>query len=541
MCDDRPMHAGTDVTWSDAPIFSGDTRYGMRFIFAHAKPDFCEVWAQVFPILAEAGKAVWHTLSVQPGHEAGNALVASTEYADVVQQILFGRPYSGHFLEMGKGGRDFGKSLDSLVGLKSIFTVLSSFQGHQNWATNESGLFYLTVIAGDIIRVSGPISTLNGVRDLFIGFVVLLNFGGPQAAPSTLPSDPAWNHRKQGPFVTLSDTLFGMLLISLLPQDNYSIMLFNPGRNDLHDQRVETMAGHWLGGGVGMGLLAGLTGSFVAQFIAWAEDWKRFFVTGGWSALRMFGLYWLYFYLFRENATEGGTYHPLGGNFRGYPPRRTSPYLLPFADGTDQYAGQGNLGLFSHNRISNSPAGGAAVQQTYAYDFGHDFRVPIACSRAGRVWDLREFVPDSTNPGLWNFITILHADDMGNPDIHDDHDDFGQGPVQTYSVYGHLATNGVAQAPFFAALGGPILTDLTDGAGNGTFVPQGALLALAGDTGTSFHNHLHMHVLPHDAGTGAPSTRFAIPFVFRDAREGLIPGDGNLKSTTWYRSRNPQP
>jgi murein DD-endopeptidase MepM/ murein hydrolase activator NlpD len=99
--------------------------------------------------------------------------------------------------------------------------------------------------------------------------------------------------------------------------------------------------------------------------------------------------------------------------------------------------------------------------------------------------------------------------------------------------------NGITNAPAF---GGATPTQESLSPGAGTPVTQGDLIALAGDTGMSFHNHLHMHVLPDD-GTGVPSTVFAIPFVFRDMVVGQVPNnsplnDGNLKSITWYRSRN---
>jgi hypothetical protein len=535
MCDDMPMHMGQDVKWSEAPIFAGYIRHGLWFSFDHASPEFCETWTQVWTLLGDAAKAIWHTLLIQPGHEAQNATVCSVEYADLIQQILLGKPVSGYFLEGNPHLRRWGKSLDSFLGLKGIATFFSTFQGLQSNAPNEKFRYWLTVLMGDMFRTLGPIQTSNAVRDIFVGFVVLLNFGGPRDGASTLPEDPARNHRKQEPFVALSETLFAMLLISLFPQDNYSIMLFNPGRDDLKDQRTDAMAVHWLAGGIGMGLLAGLTGSLVAQIIAWAEDFKRFFTTGGISAAKMFGLYWFYLYIFRENATEGGRYRPGGGTFRGYPGRATSPYLLPYPAGVAHFCGQANLGLFSHNNITNSdfdtPANNA-VQQTYAYDFSHDFQDPIACSRAGVVWALQEGMADGST-GPWNFLTIRHDT------IDNEHDDFGSGPVQTFSVYGHLAMNGITNAPAF---GGATPTQESLSPGAGTPVTQGDLIALAGDTGMSFHNHLHMHVLPDD-GTGVPSTVFAIPFVFRDMVVGQVPNnsplnDGNLKSITWYRSRN---
>ncbi|MBY0329325.1 MAG: M23 family metallopeptidase [Acetobacteraceae bacterium] len=527
MCDDKPIHSGENVEWHQAPIFSQATLYSTWFSFEKFGPRGCEIFAQVLFAAAEAGKAIWHLVKTQPGHEAQAASVGAIEIADTIQMILFGKPLSGYFLEGGPDLRRWGKSLDSAVGLKGIATFASTFQGLQSDAPNEKFKFWITVLMGDIFRTLGPIQTINALRDLLLGGMTLLNFGGPQDGPSTLPSNPARNHLKQAPVVAVSDTLFAMLLISLYPRDNYSIFLFDPGEEGIGDRRLEAFLGHWLGGSAGLGLAAGLTGSLVAQILAWAEDVPRFFLTGAKSAGKMFGLYWLFWYAFKENATDGGRYRPLGGSFRGYPDkeRAPSPYRLPFPGGTAQYTGQANLGLFSHNAITNTdfvtPAN-SATQQTYAYDFGHDFRQAIACSRAGVVWSFNEGVADSSTATA-NRLIIRHAT------IDPEHDDFGQGPVQTYAVYLHLAQNGVTGAPRFGGTA-PVQESATPG--GGTPVAQGDLIALAGDTGMSFHNHLHMHVLPDD-GTGQPDTTFAIPFVFEDA-----PGDGNLKSTTWYRSGN---
>ncbi|MFN0113404.1 MAG: hypothetical protein ACKVPY_01870 [Paracoccaceae bacterium] len=527
MCDDKPIHSGENVKWYDAPLFKGPTQYAMWFDFDHIKPPACEILAQVLATAGEGGKSIWHLVETQPGHEAQAGSVGAVEIVNLIQMILFGKPFSGYFLEEGPHLRRWGKSFDSFFGLKGIATFFSSFQSLQSDAPSEKFYYWITVLLGDIFRTLGPIQMVNTLRDLILAFVTLYNFRGPQDAPSGLPSNPSWNHRKQGPFVSLSDTLFAMLLVSLYPRDNYSIFIWDPGKDGIGDRKAEAFLGHWLGGSAGLGLLAGLSGSFVAQFIAWAEDVPRFFATGGISAGKMFGLYWILNYVFKENATDGGRYRAGGGSFRGYPDRDASPspYRLPFPGGSTEYTGQANLGLFSHNFITNSnfvtPAN-SATQQVYAYDFGHDFREGIACSRAGVVWSFTENLADSST-GQWNVLIIRHAT------IDNEHDNFGQGPVQTYAVYGHLSQNGVRNAPAF---GGVPPGQESAGAGLGTVVAQGDIIALAGDTGMSFHNHLHMHILPDD-GTGQPNVAFAIPFVFEDGG-----GDGVLKSRTWHRSGN---
>lgn len=520
MCGDKPIHVGDKLHWYDAPIFAEANPGQFHFRFQHVSAKSCEVLAQVLHAAADTGKGVWHVVDLQPGHAVGGGSVAAVEFADVVQQVLLGRPISGYFMEGGPPLRAVGTWLDSALGLKGMITLFSSLQGVVGRDDGELGKYWLTVFLGDALRTAGPVQTVNTLRDLVLSFVTLLNFGGPQDAPSVLPSNPAANHRKQAPLVSLSDTLFAMLLTSRYPRDSYSRNIWD--KDGIGDRRLEAMLGYWFGGSLGLGLAAGLSGSLVAQVIAWAEDVKRFFLTGAVSAAKMFVLFWLYNYLFKENDTDGGRYRPGGGSFRGYPPKDSSPYRLPVPGGEEIYVGQANLGLFSHNFITNSnfltPANGAP-QQAYAYDFGHEFHQGVACVRSGVVHWFKEGL-DNHSTGEWNSLVVRHAT------IDPVHDDFGAGPVQTYSVYGHLAKDGVTNAPAFGGIAPtPTVTP----------VNRGELIALADDTGTSFHNHLHLHVVPDD-GTGQPDLNApsrTIPFVFGD-----VPGDGVPTSTTWYRSGN---
>jgi hypothetical protein len=526
MCDDKPIHVGENVKWHEAPLFSTRVSGQMWFDFVHASPQVCEMFAWILAMVAEAGKAIMHLVDTQPGHEAPAGSVAAIEIADTIQQLLFGRPVSAYFLEGGPGLRRWGKSLDSFFGLKSIATLISTLQSmHKDAPGGNIARFWLTVALGDAVRTIGRTQLANTGRDVVLSFLTLWNFRGPRDGPSQRPPNPSWNHRKQAPFVSVSDTLFAMALIGLYPRDNYSIYIWSEDFGTEHRRR-DMFLGHWLGGSLGLGCLAGLTGSFVAQVIAWGEDYPRFFKTGGKSAAKMFLLYWIFNTLFRENATDGGRYKAGGGSFKGYPERdgkvngvpRPSPYLLPAARGATLYAGQANLGLFSHNFIANTdfvtPAN-TGTQEAYAYDFGIDFKKEIACVRAGTVVSFRESMADSDETDE-NQIVIRHST------IDPVHDDFGSGPVQTYAVYMHLAHNGVRDAPAFSPNPPAV----------GTAVAQGDFIALAGDTGNSFHNHVHIVVVP-DNGSNAPDLTFAIPFVFFD-----VGGDGVPKSRTWYRSEN---
>jgi hypothetical protein len=169
MCDDKPIHVGENVNWHEAPLFSGAGQGGMRFEFDHVSPEACETLAQVLAIAAEAGKAIWHLVDVQPGHEFQGGSVGGIEVADTIQRILFGRPVSAYFLEMGGTMRSLGKRLDSVFGLKSIATLISTFQGtHGEGPLVTRSLFWLFILAGDALRALRPIQTLNTLRDLFL-------------------------------------------------------------------------------------------------------------------------------------------------------------------------------------------------------------------------------------------------------------------------------------------------------------------------------------------------------------------------------------
>jgi hypothetical protein len=528
MCDDKPIHVGENVKWHEAPLFSTCVRGQMWFDFDHASPPVCEMFAWILAMTAEAVKAILHLVDTQPGHEAPAGTVAAIEIADTIQQLLSGRPVSAYFLEGGPHLRAWGKSLDSFFGLKAIATLASSFQSlHKDAPGDNIFRFWLTVVMGDIIRTLSWTQIANTGRDLILSFLTLWNFRGPRVGSSALPPNPSWNHRKQGAFVSGFDTLFAIALIGLYPRDNYSIYIWS--KDGIGDRRRDMFLGHWLGGSLGLGCLAGLTGSFVAQVIAWGEDIPRFFKTGGKSAVKMFLLYWILNTLLKENKTDDGRYKAGGGSFKGYPERDgkvggvkfPSPYLLPAARGEVLYAGQANLGPFSHNFIANTDfvtPGNTGTQEVYAYDFGVDFKKDVACMRAGKVQSFRESINDSDD-SQENQIVIKHTT------IDPVHDNFGSGPVQTYAIYMHLAKNGVTNAKKFGG------TTPAAGAA-GAAVAQGDFIGLAGDTGNSFHNHVHVVVVP-DNGSGAPDITFAIPFVFLD-----VDGDGIPKSRTWYRSEN---
>jgi hypothetical protein len=298
----------------------------------------------------------------------------------------------------------------------------------------------------------------------------------------------------------------------------------------------------WLLGGAGMGLLGGFIGTVVAEIIAWAEDWGLLGKTMCKSVPKVLVYFWPLLYSLREGDTDGGRFNAAGAPFRGYPTKERSdgtatpsPYLLPYASGVTYTCGQGNAGMWSHNRIFNpSPS------QTYAYDFAFDQADEILASRPGTVVSFFEGTPDDTT-GAWNNIVIYHdVDDDGNPITADpDHDlDVNGNPTVTFAVYGHGRQNGVTAA--FARWDTPVPTSDI----RGTQVKRGQPIMLAGDTGTSFHNHLHMHVLAQMPPGSTPTTpatsavqngAYTIPFIFQD-----VSGNGVCQHLRWYTSTNPR-
>ncbi|WP_159992270.1 M23 family metallopeptidase [Roseomonas sp. 18066] len=518
LCDDMPLLAGADVTWDQAPIFGAAVAGRLGFACKTISPKVCEIFAQILGTGSEAFKALRHLMQMQPGHKAQNGIAGGVEIAEALQQILFGRPTGAWLLEEGSGARGFGRWLDSAIGPKGLGIFIASFQGRHTAAPFGNALkFWLTVVLTDIVRVAGPGQMAAAGRDVVLDMITLIN----HEVPSDATKEPA-NRLKQSGFVGVADLLFGMLLQSLYRRDDYSILLWS--REGAGDNRLRALLGYWVLGSALVGIAAGSSATLVAQIAARRFDWALWLETIGFSALKSFGLFWILNYLLKENDTDGGRYRPGGGSFPGYPNKETaaSPYLLPYPKDQSLFVIQANLGLFSHNYLSNAnlTGGPSAPLQTYAYDFGHDFDAGIACARAGRVWSFVESIADSDESD-WNFIIIQHDT------VDAVHDDFGIGQRRTYAVYGHLSTNGVTRA-----FGGTAPGQESLGAGLGAAVTQGQIIALAGDTGMSFHNHLHMHIVA-DNGAGQPDTSIAIPFVFQD-----VEGDGVLKSRTWYMSGN---
>ncbi len=519
MVDDKPILLGEDVEWHEAPLFSESNTGQMWFSFELIPAEKFEITVQVISILGDLGKAIWHNVQAAtqiPGHAAGLATVTAIDYADVLQQFLFGKPLSAYTLDTGgRHLRRFGKTWDSALGLRTLMTLILSFQGRHSEAPGGNQFaFWVTVILGDAIRTATPILFINTLRDFVFSFLTLLN--SKTSGTGAIPSNPARNRLKQEPIAALSDQLWTMLHQNLYNADDYSIFIWDPDEGT-GEQKLRAYLGFWVLGSAVNGLVSGVTTSLASQFTSRTVDFGLFGETVGFSMLRTFLGFWFQNYLLKEGDTDGGTYNPLrtaagtplATSFTGYPAKATSPYRLPLANDETNYVGQGNLALFSHNLILNT-----TTPQVYAYDFAHDLQGPIRAVRDGTIVEITEGFEDSNTEDP-NRLVIRHDT------IVPDHDGFLGPNLRTYAIYLHLAQNGITNA--FTNRGAPAPSV-------GDTVNQGDIVALAGDTGLSFHNHLHMHVVV-EAGVGTDTRgNLPIPWVFSDA-----PGDGVLKATTWYR------
>lgn len=163
-----------------------------------------------------------------------------------------------------------------------------------------------------------------------------------------------------------------------------------------------------------------------------------------------------------------------------YPPRATSPYLLPFRGGLTRWCCQGNNGVVSHHGW-----------QRYAYDFTMPVGSDVIAARGGVV---EAVSVTHDGHGNWNNEIIVR---------HDGNDG-------TRAVYLHLIRGG----SYVRA---------------GQHVEQGDLLAASGDVGISAAPHLHFYVYSRSA---AGEIAYH-PVTFAD-----VPGDGIPREMRRYTSGN---
>ena len=524
---DRILYSSDQtVDWKQAPVFGhGNLPQGLRYYSMETvHGDFLEKYTWYSSWILKGLKATGHLVpwisGDVPGHYLPSLMNSIYDFLTGILQVVVKRPLYG-----------FNCLPIHLVDLlmRPLLVTTSSLQHrHTATSTKNSFLFWITVFMGDVVRTISPnfyLATLpETLRNVSLSFMTQLNQSGEWQADWNVNDSDSLNFEKSSETDSLVFMLFAVLTASLVEIDEYTHP-FMP------KQVPDQVWAKWLGGGTAFGLLAGVSASLITGFTAGAWTSSLFL----WNLLKgpgyVVGLFWPMLYSLREGDTDEGRFNPIGGDrFQGYPDKSDapSPYILPFEKGKSIFVGQANSGIFSHNPCANGiGTSHAATAQTYAYDFSMDQGEEILASRPGTVVDFRESIPDEDTSG-WNFIIIRHdlqEDEHGNltpasPDPAHDRREKGQ-VTYTYAVYGHGMYNSITQA-----FGGTAPVKGT------TQVRRGQPIMLAGDTGMSFHNHLHMHVLPEK--NGAHDESVAIPFVFQDVEDE----GGVCQHLRYYQSSN---
>lgn len=560
----------TPFEWHEAKQFK--TESTEWFTFAHVSPTFLETWAHVTAVLVEAVAGLWHCIAMaaSPREHGTNIPLWLWNWGKASSSGIAKTPLPSLIAQKAGWGMGAKYVFSPLVPILSV--VLGSLEGKHS-KTNGTNCFlqWLTLLGGDALDAFTISVITNAVRSVSLSAFTLINYTGPDNRDR--PDDWTYDNETRpknwdmsGPVTGLINTLLGMLFFKLVSREDYGLPV-------AAGSDAKPFVLWWIFGGI----LFNFVGTFSGQLISWGlagtvtpkQLWQEPLKAAG-MGLAMFPIQQ---YTTMEGDTDGGRFNPtkqVGGNvyrparqpFAGYPDHSASPYKLPYAKDTALFVGQGNLGLFSHARFNSNP-------QVYAFDFAHDFKDEVLCVRNGTVVDYFDFMPDDqdlsgTDPddataiaaavaaaaasgtllpnqsngsnGGWNFILIRH-DAIDN--MHDK--DQGGANVQTYAQYGHGANGGVRAA--FAARG------INANQIIGTAVTQGQVVMLAGDTGVSFHNHLHLHVLGATSITAAPLpgtpqvinrsalTPYTLPFVFSEVSH-VFATDGVPQHLNWYTSAN---
>ena len=549
-----------DVNWEKIPVSQGDDsskRY--LYTFGSISPESMEKWTYHTGWIVDYAETLLNIIAgFQKGHWLSELLFGLLNTSHGTYKLIKKKPLPNALVLPGRAASYVGGSFQQL---------------HWNASGGNWFNYWMVNLGGGALRANVNNLTVNGARDLLLEIFTLYNYKGPKDTP-TDDDDRPENRTHIGSVAGLVTTLsVNFILLKQFPRTLYGVQAFDEATGDLMKW--------WIGGGLATSILAGTVGTVIAESIAWAEDfkvWGKQLLKSSITTLLMFVIS---LYLEKENDTDDGKYNPQEGgrDWAGYPEDyENSPYRLPYEKDKSVLCVQGNQGFWSHNNF-------AGPQQIYAYDFGLDEGEEIRASRDGTVVDYFDWVPDDTDPdateqaaaaqeatdsgflvanqttsSTWNFILIRHdlrrdsggnleldvgVDDDGNPILSRSfaaYDRIVDGqPITTYGVYGHGRKNSVRES--FSVPANTII---------GQQVRQGQVIMKAGDTGNSFHNHLHMDVRPGPdlalpavlpAGAVMQSTLSGtIPFVFREVKN-LSPftKNGVPQSSTYYTSDNDAP
>ncbi|MEM6272853.1 MAG: hypothetical protein AAF998_25790 [Bacteroidota bacterium] len=394
------------------------------------------------------------------------------------------------------------------IAVKFLTAWLTGLEGYHKCQGEKENIFYLTLVGADFAENMLYSNWGSRLRQFLLSLLTLLN--------SDVTAKPkSENHDRIAGLCNLVVEGFLWISASISGRQNYGI--------------PREGAWYWLHQfliSVGFALTGVTAGWGIGWAIAHGEqkegvEASKTMPSAGLTAWLLLEAsvagvlrHAIYNYFIWNNNTKDGTigqettvdppiWHE---DFKGIGNKSTSPYLLPYKRGDYRQCAQGHLGVWSHN---------ANTEQIYAYDWDHDQDMEVLSVREGTVRSWADTLPDHTTVDD-NNILVNH--NLTPP--HPGHDrDWRDDPVMTFANYLHGAHFGVRHC--FALIGVP--ADFI----TGTVITQGQLIMLAGDTGRSFYNHLHMHV-----STGSAKS---VPWVFRDED---APDDGVLRDLNWYRSDN---
>lgn len=482
---------------------------GIAFKQSWLAPDFLENWAHWTAVGEDAGAALWHLLTRNEGDEANN-------WTQFAWHLTHGLTRSFAFLQDSGGWVTFFKMWENYFFRMGLASVGAGFSGLQNAPDKFLGWLHARFLP-NFAKTMLYEMWLQHLRQFTLSFFTLVNHD--DHAPA------AQNYQKTDGFA-LPFVHGGILLGAWLPsvlwenRKHYGFPFSDNGGS------WASLVGYWVVGGVGLSFVGGLAGWALGGAISGKLSDDYWGKSASWQLPLLGAALWpVYTWLLWEGDTDGGKWGlDATGNvkpFKGYPAAENAPYRLPFPSGVLRQCVQGHHGVWSHN---------AKTEQLYALDFAMPYGDEILAMRGGTVVAVRDDIADDNNDGSANRIIIRHdsLEEANTPDpIHDLGHEMGNPATAqaalTYAEYMHGRTGGIRLA--FAAKGVP------ENAIVGSPVRQGDLIMLAGNTGRSAYNHLHVHVT-----TSAPDVRpyTTIPWVLKDvADNGGVP-----KSYRFYRSEN---
>jgi hypothetical protein len=511
------LGTGTDLDWSKALIFQPNV--SPDFTFRSLPPGFLEGWTKYSSLFSDAMEIFFNWFFYRRCHPWATIANTTLIVGDGVTNVALNAPISGTNVVL-KSWNDFT--------LRAATNFAFSFEGIGDAADQGFVFWILFLFSANNLKTYFFWRWPKLLHDAVLSAFTLINHDPPTGPGADDASRPL-NRDCMDYICRFFNEIVTMIFVNFPSRKEY----ITPERNP-------TLFGWWLG--------LGAVASFFGVSIGWAaghaflrfqdkmsaETLGRTMLN---SLLQSWATFWPYYYIFQEGSTKDGTYNAGRPDFPGYPDKSTSPYRLPYASGQCRQCVQGNQGMFSHNE--QNPA-----SQIYAVDFAMSAE-EILAARGGTVVDFFDWVPDGTRNTVnipvtaapnqstqqsWNFVAIRHDANVAGHD----RDETTTTPLTTFAVYGHGRTGSVRQ--IFATRLGLTLAAITPANIIGQVVQQGQPIMLAGHTGISAFNHLHMHVVPDwtlPAGSAQFSGRETIPFVFSD-----VSGNGVCRSGRYFESTN---